>query len=51
MNRLIEYILSDAFERKVNTVMAWVLPFFGAIMIARILKFIVEFILFPASFH
>lgn len=45
MRCLVEYILSDAFERKVNAVMAWVLPLFGAIMIARILKFIVEFIL------
>lgn len=51
MNRLVEYILSDAFERKVNAVMAWVFPLFGAIMVARILKFIVEFILFPADFH
>lgn len=51
MNRLIEYILSDAFEQKINTVAVWVVPFFGAIMVARVLKFIVEFILFPASFH
>ena len=51
MNRLVEYILSDAFERKVNAVMAWTFPLFGAIMVTRIIKFIVEFILFPASFH
>ena len=51
MNRLVEYILSEAFERKVNAVMGMVLPILAAVMVARILEFIVEFILYPANFH
>ena len=51
MERLINYILSDDFNRKVETGLAWVVPFFGAIMVCRVLKFIVEFALYPQNFH
>ena len=51
MERLINYILSDDFNRKLETVVAWVVPFFMAIMVCRVLKFIVEFTLYPQSFH
>ena len=51
MERLINYILSDDFNRKIETVLAWVVPFFGAIMVCRVLKFIIEFALYPQNFH
>ena len=51
MERLINYILSDDFNRKVETVLAWVVPFFIAIMGCRVLKFIIEFALYPQNFH
>ena len=51
MERLINYILSDEFNEKVETVVAWVLPFLVATMIGRVLKFIIEFTLYPQNFH
>ena len=51
MKRLIDYILSDEFNLKVETVLAWVVPFFIAIMVCRALKFIIEFALYPQNFH
>lgn len=51
MRRLINYILSDDFNRKVDAVLAWVVPVVVAIMVCRVLKFIVEFALYPQNFH
>ena len=51
MEQLIDYILSDDFNNRVEAVFGLLAPIFGAIMVCRVLKFIVEFILYPANFH
>lgn len=44
LNKIADYIMSDDFNNKVNIVVSWIFPLFGAIMVARIVKFLLEFI-------
>lgn len=51
MQRLVDYILSDEFNHRIETAASLLMLLFGAIMVCRIIKFIVELILYPANFH
>lgn len=42
MRALVEYLFTDDFQNKLETFLGWVLPFFGAVIIARLVKFVLE---------